>query len=120
MNKLNFNFFRFLNFLYEKPVFTATFSFFISFIFVLVDAYNKAFLSDNHQYVEFVEKLVQVPFGSYIFLGSLFGWLFFYFFFVFGVVYMSLDLICDTTKFQNYLKSQQNKQNSLEKSDSLD
>lgn len=78
--------------------------------FVAFRLRNKALLSDNHQYVEIVNQFIQVPFGSYVVLGAVFGLLFANSVLTFSILHCFLKFLCSTQKFKNV----------LEKSDSLD
>lgn len=110
MNKLKYVLCDFLKDLYDNPIALYMFVFFGCATFVAFRLRNKALLSDNHQYVEIVNQFIQVPFGSYVVLGAVFGLLFANSVLTFSILHCFLKFLCSTQKFKNV----------LEKSDSLD
>lgn len=104
MNKLKYILCDCLKDLYDNPISLYMFVFVGCLAFVAFRLRNEALLSDNHQYVEIVNQFIQVPFGSYVVLGSVFGLVFANSVLVFLFLYHFLDFLCSTQKFKNLLE----------------
>lgn len=104
MSKLKYFLCYCLKALYDNPITLYMLVLVCCLSFESLRASREALLSDNHQYVEIVNQFIQVPFGAYVVVGAILGWVFINSVLAFSFLYQLLDFLCSTQKFKNVLE----------------